>query len=357
MGWVGSSGYRPDKGTMGDMFDNLYQGTGGNDYFGGSYTYNGKPIDKKTYDSMKARGFKNLGTGQSQYQQDKPQFSYSPGESGYNAMTGGGTYTPYGSTQGGGARVGIPEKGGSFGGGFLGKAGNGFVNDARNKMNNAQGSGNSMQATNPATDFGAKSYNTFQYSPIDYEEKVSPYYQGLESSASEGMKAALGQSMDSNRSGMGSRGMLGSGLQNEQSGNLALQAGQGLVDSLRNIRMDKAKSLTDIARDQQQMRMQQEGLQAGENQFASNFGEGQRQYNMGFGENQRQFGANYGQQQAMNNLQQMLAQYEMDKGMRGEKYNYWKDPYNDMLAMYSGSLGAAGKDQQGWMPGLGKAMF
>lgn len=290
-GALGSKGYRPDKDTMSKMFSGLTEGSMGSDYFQPQYTYKGKPISESEYNQRKNMNIDsgNLGITTSQYQQNRPQFSFQPGESGYNATQKGGTYTPFGSGQDG---------------------------------------------------FGAKSYNPYQY------KSTTDYSKGLENSAYEGMKSALSQGMSSMNQGMGSRGLARGGMTNEQGGNLALTAGQGLVDQLRGIKQQA-----------QQADFQREQAQAGENQFGAQFGEGQRQYNLGFGEGQRRFGAEFGERQADRGLRELLGQYEMDKGVRGEKYGYWKDPYEDYMKMYLGSLQSAGKDQKGWFPGLGDMMF
>lgn len=292
--WGGSS-YKPDKGTMKEQEGalNYSVAPGGSSYFQPGYYYKGQPISEKEYNQRQTLGLdkKNLSTGPSQYETSIPKFSYQPGESGFTAAQQGGTYTPYSYDKG-------------------------------------------------------TSYNQYQYSPVAFEEQVSPYYKGLESSAQEGMKQALSQGIESAKSSLGSRGFSGGGMANEATGSLALQAGQGLADTLRNIRMDKAKTLTDIAREQQALEFQREQAQAGEGQFGATFGEGQRQFNANLGENQAQFGANFGESQAARKLQEVLAQYGLDSGMRQEQYGYATQPYNNLMQLYLGKLPYATQKNQ-----------
>lgn len=279
-GCAGSKGYRPEKDQMSNMLGGLQAGYGGESQFSPTtstqYTLDGKPIDENKYKTLQKMGW---------------------GKGRLNSTT---TTTPSQYSQ-----------------------------NIAATQNYTPGSSGYTAAQTGGT------YTPFKYSDTNFQEQVSPYYSGLESSATEGMKAALGQSMEGLKGSMGSRGMLGSGAQTEGTGQLALKAGQGLIDSLRNIKMDKAKSLTDIARENQQMNFQKEQAQAGENQF----------------------GANFGENQAARKLQETLAQFNMDTGIRGEKYNVARQPYEDLLKTYLGSLGSASQDKKGWMPGLGNMYF
>lgn len=245
----GSSGYRPDKDRMkntGQMLgQTASQGMGGMSMGDVQAAYtkdkssNPNMVDWGNLSDKDKNKFSQQYNQQS-YMDKKPQFSYKPGESGYNMQQQGGTYTP-----------------------------TGFSN---------------------------------------FDNKA------LESSAFEGMRSALQQGQAGMGSTMAGRGLSGGGMSRQAGGELALQAGQGLVDQLRNIRTD-----------------------AQNQQFAREKAR----------EGQAQFGANFGEQQAGRKLREMMAQQDSDVLGRQEQYGYWKDPYQDQMNLYLGELGAASKDKEG----------
>ena len=288
-GFFGSAGFRPDKDMMGDMSQGLMGMASGLSPQQAAAKY-----QAAKYDPSKGFGaggdptkvnWGDLDQGDKQKymmsqaaekaQQYKPTFA--KGESGYNVQQKGGKYEPY------------------------------------------------------------TGYKPQQYSSVKFQEQVSPYYKGMESSAFEGMKAALSQGKEGMGEQMAARGFGGGGMMSQGVGNLSLQAGQGLVDQLRNIRMGKARDLTDIARQQQQMEFGREQAQGQEGQFGTRFGEGQRQ-----------FGANFGENQAARKLREALVQQQMDTQYRTERTAAQRQPFEDMMRMYMGQLGASGKDQKGW---------
>lgn len=87
----GNSGYRPDKKTMKQSQENLTGATAPRGYLDtpATYTRNGKTISEKDYNQYKGTIYEgDLGKteGVSQFRQDKPEFSYQPGESGYQTQ-------------------------------------------------------------------------------------------------------------------------------------------------------------------------------------------------------------------------------------------------------------------------------
>lgn len=310
----GSKGYRPDKGMMKDYANTINENIapGGMDYFGGTnYFYDGKPISEEQYRLIKTgyMGYdkKKLSTsGNSQYQKDKPQFDYKPGGMGYNMMNQQNpNFVMPGQTVQSNQRT-------SFGNSPLAKWG-----DNRSRKQGYP-SGQPQSMTDNSNGYVGGDYNFYNQGAAALGGQLNQATEAAKMGANTGM-----QMINAN---LGQRGIGGGGMSRMGMGNVA----DTMSKNMANINRDNAMGLANL-------QQQQQGMNFNANQARN-------AYNMQLANMQNQFN----QQNYQNMMNQMLNQYNIDKSLRGEKYGYWKDPYNDMMNMYLQQLQAAGKDEQGW---------
>ena len=200
-----------------------------------------------------------------------------------------------------------------------------------------------------------KEYTPFQYTTpnVNYLNMAEPYYAGIEQRGVEGVKGGMRSGMQSALGMMGRRGVADSGLTDMQLLNQMDLGSRKMADISTDIGMQRARDYTALGQSQQelnaQMEMERQARQGAAGQFGAQFGEGQRQYDMGYGLDERQAA-----------LRNVLAQYEMDRGQRGERlgaqqqrYAQYQQPYQNLLQLYGLNMQAPGNQPQaGWGPGV-----
>jgi len=182
-------------------------------------------------------------------------------------------------------------------------------------------------------------FDAFQFTAPQLEDKVTPYYSGIESQAIEGAKMGAQTGMEQALAATGRRGLSPrGGIAGRNLGGVAQGLSRDVAGIRRDIGMKRAGALQGLAERQAAYDMQRQQSQAGQNLAAAQFGA-----------QQQQFGA--GQL-----MREKLAQAQMDAAYRAERIGYQRQPMEDKMRLYGamGSLGSRDVKKPGLLGGAGQ---